>query len=143
MLVDVSTNEVPAGDSAQAILVARHANGNDLRMKLRLMADGTVHLAWSHVVSGNETVVREIVVKGLTYTAGDVLRLRFTAVGTAVAGTVWKVGTAEPATPQLQGTDTTAGVQSAGGVGVYGFLGGKVTNAPIALRFDNFSVTLG
>jgi PKD repeat protein len=146
MVADVSLNSVPVGDSAYAILVARHSGTGDVRLKLRLMPGGVVHLAWS-TVSGSEKVGGEKLISGLTFAAGDTLRVRMRLVGTSLTGTVWNPSTgSEPASPQITGTlgtNSTAVITTAGSVGLYSGLGAAATNAPIAMLYDNLSVTLG
>jgi PKD repeat protein len=146
VVADVSLNKVPVGDSAYAILVARHSGAGDVRLKLRIMPGGVVHLAWS-TVSTKEVQGGEKAITGLTYNAGDTLRVRMRLVGTAISGTVWNPSTgSEPGTAQITGTvgaGGTAAVTGAGSVGLYSGLAGAATNAPIALRYDNLSVTLG
>ena len=78
---------------------------------------------------------------GLTVSAGDALHVRTEATGTSpttVRAKVWKVGTAEPANWTSSTTSSTAGLQSAGHVGLGVYLGGSVTNVPFQTRFDNF-----
>jgi hypothetical protein len=75
---------------------------------------------------------------------GDVLRLRFQALGaspTTLNAKVWKVGTAEPAEWQNTTTDGSAGLQGSGSVGVRAYLGGGATNAPVTAAFDDLSVS--
>ena len=72
---------------------------------------------------------------------GDALHVRTEATGTSpttVRAKVWKVGTAEPANWTSSTTSSTAGLQSAGHVGLGVYLGGSVTNVPFQTRFDNF-----
>ncbi len=147
MLVDVSVDKVPTGNWALAILSARRADKSDYRLKLKLLPNGTVHLAWSKVVSGSETVGSEVAVSGLTYAAGDVLRLRFqvTSAGgsTNLAGRVWKASGSEPADPQVAGTDSEVTLQDAGGVGILSTLASSVSNTPFTISYDNFVVKPG
>jgi hypothetical protein len=50
---------------------------------------------------------------------------------------VWAVGSSEPATWTASVTDTTAGLQAAGSIGLMGYLSGSATNAPLVVRFDD------
>jgi hypothetical protein len=59
---------------------------------------------------------------------------------TEVKATVWAEGQAEPATPQLTRTDTTAALQAAGGVGVAAYRPASAT-AATAVRVTSFAVT--
>jgi hypothetical protein len=56
---------------------------------------------------------------------------------TTVQAKVWPTGTTEPATWQAAATDSTAGLQAAGSVGVQAYLSGSAT-ATLVTRFDNF-----
>jgi hypothetical protein len=59
---------------------------------------------------------------------------------TTVTGSVWVAGQAEPLTPQLVRTDTTAALQAAGAVGFGAYRPGSAT-ASTAVRFDDLQVT--
>jgi large repetitive protein len=72
-----------------------------------------------------------------------VLRLRLQASGsgtTSLNAKVWKTGAVEPAAWQATITDTTAGLQTAGGVGVNAYLSTTATTAPVTATFDKLSV---
>ncbi len=92
----------------------------------------TVNVA--RVVAGAETVLATTPVSGLTYTPGAVLHVRIQVTGsgtTTVRIKAW-VGATEPATWQVVGTDTTAALQVAGGVGIRGYLSATATNGPVS-----------
>jgi hypothetical protein len=85
-----------------------------------------------------------ITIPGLTYAVGDTLNLRMQVVGSApstIQAKVWKVGTPEPATWQRTITDSTAGLQGSGAVGISPFLSGATTNSPITVQLDELTVT--
>jgi hypothetical protein len=85
-------------------------------------------------------------VSGLTYTAGDTVRMKFSAIGsstTTLAVKAWKVGTAEPAAFALTRTDTTPTLQAAGSLNVQAYLSASSTNAPVTASFDNLSIVAG
>ena len=105
---------------------------NDYRLKVRAIAGGTVSAQLTKVVGGTETAVgTAMTVSGLTYNAGDTLRLRFQVTGTAPPRERQGLEGrhAEPAT-WLAGTDSTAALQTAGGVALLPYLSGTATNAP-------------
>jgi hypothetical protein len=52
---------------------------------------------------------------------------------------VWPSGTAEPSAWQRTATDSSAGLQAAGAVGLTTYLSGSATNAPVVLRMDDLS----
>lgn len=141
----MSLSAVPAGGAALVYVNARRvAVDQEYRGRVRFFADGSVGVAVSRLAgSSTETVLgSEVLVNGLTYTAGTDLNVRVQAAGTGtteVSVTVWPAGSAEPATPTVTRTDTTESLQAAGGVGLAAYLSGSVT-APIQLRFGSISV---
>ena len=106
------------------------------------MSSGVVQVSMNRIVGGAETTIGASVnVAGLTYTAGQQLRVRTQAVGTApttVRVKVWPAGAAEPAAFQQSATDTTAGLQGPGAVGLYGYLSSSATAAGV-VRFDDLT----
>ncbi len=138
----LSLDKDATGGGTYLALIGRQVDAsNDYRLKLRVQAGGAVTAQLVRVVGGVETAVQSVAtVPGLTVVAGDVLQLRLDVSGTgttSLAGKVWKVGTAEPGTWQLQATDTTAALQSAGSVGVWAYLSASTTNAPVTLSVDD------
>ena len=79
----------------------------------------------------------------MVYQPDQVLHLRLRATGTGTTtlqGKLWVDGQAEPAGWNVTATDTTAALQNPGAVGLYTFLSGSATNAPIAVQVDDFEV---
>jgi len=79
-----------------------------------------------------------------TYAAGQQLQVRLQATGSApttLRAKVWPVGSAEPGSWQVTTTDSTAGLQSPGGVGVTTYMAGSSTNLPVLATFDDLLVT--
>jgi len=82
-----------------------------------------------------------LTVPGLTYTPGAKLLIRVQATGsspTTLRSRVWLQGTPEPSTWLQTVTDSTDGLQVAGGVGVVAYLSGSATAAAV-LHFDEVS----
>jgi hypothetical protein len=101
-----------------------------------------VTLYLTKVVGGIETTLGSPVVTDVVPTATDTLRIRMQANGTGTTtlnAKVWKAAATEPAAWQLARTDTTPALQSAGGVGVWVYLSGSATNAPVTASVDNLS----
>lgn len=136
--VTVTADKVPAGSGAFVTLDGRRITGtNYYGARLRLQADGSVLL---HVTRGNGTPVDGGTVPGLTFVAGDQLRVRVQVDGTnptTVRAKVWEVGQAEPATWFASMTDTTSSLQAPGSVGVATYLFGSAVNAPVAFGYDD------
>jgi PKD repeat protein len=133
--------DATGGGTYLAVIGRRVDASNDYRVKLRVQAGGAVTAQLVRVVGGTETAVQTIAtVPGLAVGAGDVLRVRLQVSGTgttALSAKVWLNGTSEPTAWLLQTTDTTAALQSAGSVGVWAYLSGTSTNAPVTLSVDD------
>ena len=141
----VTTDKVTTGSGAFIHVIGRRVTGADYYgARLRLQPDGTVQL---HATRGNGSVVSGGIVTGMTYAAGDSFNVRVQVQGTnptAVRAKIWKAGQPEPTTWWTQMSDTTATLQTAGGVGLGAFLFGTATNAPIVFSYDDLrSVPVG
>ena len=142
-VVDASVSKSSGGGS-YVELIGRHSGTSDYRLKVLYRADGTVQALISKVVSGTDTTLKSLVIPSLTYTPGTPLRIRFVVSGTgttSLSGTVWPVGTTEPASPQISVTDSTAALQSAGSFGIQSYVSGTSTALPVVFTYDNLSVT--
>jgi PKD repeat protein len=58
---------------------------------------------------------------------------------TTIRAKLWKTGTTEPTAWTLSTTDNSAGLQSAGYVGLETYASASITNSPVTLRFDNLT----
>ncbi|WP_152187782.1 PKD domain-containing protein [Georgenia satyanarayanai] len=115
-------------------------NGDRYFTDVRLLSTGGVQLIVGRAVGGAETNLRSVSVAGLTVTPGELLHLRTQAVGTSpttLRARVWAAGTPEPDGWTVAVTDSTAGLQAAGGVGLRTYLSGSSTNAPVLALFDD------
>ncbi|WP_375492331.1 PKD domain-containing protein [uncultured Jatrophihabitans sp.] len=137
---DLGMSKAPTGNGLLATLSTRQTSNGEYRFKVHFLADGSVHLVVAKdTTAEGETVIQEVVVPGLTYTAGTLLHARLQISGsgtTTIAGKVWS-GSTEPAASQISVTDNEATLQSAGGIGVLVYLAGNATNAPVSVLFDN------
>jgi PKD repeat protein len=142
----VSLSAAPTGGGVTVTVVGRRVTTNqEYRARLRFLANGTVGLAITRLsgTSSEALVGSEVLVPGLTYTPGQVLRVRLQVSGTGtttLAASVWVDGATEPATPTITRTDTTASLQASGSVGLSAYLSSSAT-APVAVRFSSFSAT--
>jgi hypothetical protein len=141
--VALSADKVGTGNGVYVWVAARRTSGaGEYRVRVRLRPSGVVSLQLSRTDSANtETAIgTEQTIAGLTYAAGTVLHVRVQAVGTsptALQAKVW-TGATEPGW-QVTGSDSTAGLQVAGSVGVRTYLSGSTTNAPITVTLDDFT----
>ena len=103
---------------------------------VKVTSSGAVQLNLRKL-SGSATAVNfgtAATVAGLTYTAGTQLNVRLQVEGTGTTTLrmkAWANGTAEPAAWLVTGTDTSAGLQAAGSVGLRTYLSSSATNTPI------------
>jgi len=140
MTADLAVDKVATGNGVYVGLAARKNGNTFYTLKVRFMSDSTLHLAESRTVDNTETTIREVAISGVTYSPGDVLRVKFTVSGSTTAtlvGKVWKGSAAEPTNAQISVTDSTAALQSAGSLAVSTYLSGTSTNAPVKVSIDN------
>jgi len=138
--MDASLDKVPNGGGGYVAIVGRGTATNAYRGKVKIASNGALTLYITKVVAGTETTVLTGT-STVTYAATDVLHLRMQAVGsgtTALKFKVWK-GATEPAAWGLTGSDTTAALQSASGVGIWTYASATTTAAPIVVSVDNFT----
>ena len=141
----LSFDKPQTGGGTYISVIGRRINAtNDYRLKLRAQSTGAVTAQLVRTVNGAETVVQNIAsVPGLTWTQGEVLRVRLRVNGTAptsLSARVWEEGATEPATWQLQATDTTAALQAPGGVGVWTYVSSSATQTPMIVSVDDLVV---
>ncbi|MEP6856561.1 MAG: hypothetical protein ABJA33_13880, partial [Pedococcus sp.] len=141
----VVLDKVPTGSGEYVSLTGRRVTtAGDYRAKLRYTSNGALSLSLQRTTtSGAETAIAgETIIPGITVAAGDKVLLRVQVTGTSpttVRARTWKSGTSEPGTWQKSVTDATPGYQVPGGVGLYLYLSGGATNAPITAAIDDFT----
>ncbi|PZQ87802.1 MAG: hypothetical protein DI534_13570 [Leifsonia xyli] len=137
-----SLNQAPSTGSNYVGLIARQQAGADDNYTVRtwLRNDGTVWL----VIQKGSTVLKSAQISGVTWAAGDQFTLQTSVVGaspTTISAKLWKVGTTEPASPQLTTTDSTAAVQNPGYLGVHANRAGSATTTGV-FTFDTLRVSV-
>jgi PKD repeat protein len=140
----VTATTAPTGSGTYVYVSGRRVNGvGEYRVRIRLLANGTVGLALSRLTGTTEAFPNgEVIVPGVTYTPGTALNVHVQVFGTGtttIRATVWTTGT-EPTTWQLSRTDTTAGLQANGGIGLAVHRPSDST-ATTAVRFSTLTVT--
>ncbi|MET4137456.1 PKD repeat protein, partial [Pseudarthrobacter sp. PvP090] len=121
-------------------VIGRRVGTSEYRAKSWITSSGAMQLQVTKVVGGTESVISTGTIPG-QYALGDSLRMRVAVSGTSpttVKAKLWKLGSAEPANWQATGTDSTAGIQAAGSVGILTYLSGIATNGPVSVRFDDW-----
>jgi PKD repeat protein len=145
VLTAFSLTSAPTGSGTYVYVTGRRVAGaGEYRARVRVLADGRVGLALSRLVGTTEAFPGgETIVPGLTWTPGTVFNVRVQVTGTGtttVRASVWAAGSAEPATPTITRSDTTAALQAAGGVGLTVHRPSDSTTAT-AVRFTGLTVT--
>lgn len=139
--VTVSLDKIGNGGGTFLGLTGRRVAGNEYRGKIKVASNGAVTLQITRLAGGSETTLSQTSA-GFSITAGQAVQLRVQVTGTSpttIRAKAWRVGTTEPTNWMLTSTDTTAALQSSGSVGLLAYLSGSATNAPVIVRFDNFS----
>jgi len=144
--VKVTLDKIPDGGGGFVSLGVRTIGTTDYRAKVKVASTGALTLYLVKVVNGAESTLTSTPLgAAFNYTVGSTLQIRAQASGvspTTVRAKVWKTTQTEPAAWQLTTTDSTAGLQTAGGVGLVTFLSGTSTNFPIVVSFDDLLVTV-
>jgi PKD repeat protein len=140
-----SLSSMPTGSGTYVYLAGRRVGvGEEYRVRVRVMADGSVAVALSRLTAGLESFPGgEVVVPGLTFASGATLNVRMQVAGvgtTDIRATVWAQGAPEPGTPQLARTDSTAALQAPGGLGIAAWRP-STASAATAVRFTSYRVT--
>ncbi|MGZ4735392.1 MAG: PKD domain-containing protein [Acidimicrobiia bacterium] len=138
---DLALSTAATGGGAYVSVVGRRvSNGNDYRLKLRYVAGGTLTAYLTRTINNSETVLTSINVPSLTVSAGDLLRVRFQALGTSpttLRAKVWRASASEPVSWLLTSTDSTAALAAPGDVGVLLFTSSTWTGTAPTLSVDN------
>ncbi len=141
----VKMDSMPTGAGTYFALNGRGTATDNYRGKGRVLPNGSVSLFLTKTVAGVETTLVTQNVSGLTYASGDQLQLRMQVTGTAPTQLklkVWKSGTTEPTAWNLTTSDSTAGLQQAGGVGLWAYLSATATTLPVTVSFTALKATL-
>jgi hypothetical protein len=142
---DVSFTAAIAFDSAVSgtgklfgDVVVRRQGGAHYRIGVNVNANGAV---WLRGQNSSAQAVLPAINTGLTYAPGEVILLKVEVEGaspTSISAKVWKHGMAEPSTWTQTATDSTAGVQTPGSVGVRS---SNTTGSSNIVMFDDIVVT--
>ena len=139
--VQVSSDVVPTGGAASATVIGRYTS-QYYGARVRFEPGGVLRM---YLLRGETSLVPGggVVAPG-SYAAGQRVNVRLSVRGTnptALAAKFWKAGTTEPSAWQLQATDSTAGLQSAGQLALRSSLSRSASIASSRLRYDNLTVS--
>lgn len=142
VVADLAMTQAATGSGTYVAVLGRAGSGNSYRAKLKFPATGSLTIALARV-AGTEAAIGSTAVAGFTPTPGQLVRVKLELEGTSpttLRAKVWRVGTTEPASWTVTGTDSTAALQKAGSAGVDVYTSGSATRAS-AVTFDRFTVT--
>lgn len=142
--IDVSVDKAATGTGIYATMQTRRVGTSSYQFSLKFLSNNTATVGIARTVSGASTSLGTVTVPGLAYSPGDVLRLRFQAIGsgtTNLAVKAWEVGTPEPGSFQVAVADSTAALQVAGAFSLQAYVSSGATNTPLTATFDNLDLS--
>lgn len=142
----ISTDRLPSGGELFVYgELRRTAGGAAYRAGVRISPDGKVYAHAGLVIRDREASLgNDVMVPDLVTAPGSVINVRAQAMGvdpTNIRVRVWAHDQPEPEDWSIDVLDWTGLLQGPGAVGVGCYLGAKLTNAPVALAFDDLAVT--
>jgi len=141
----VALDKVPAGGTVWVYAATRRNGNSEYRPKLLFYANGSVAVHASQVVYDVESPIGSpITVPGLTYTAGQFVRVHVRVAGsgpTAININAWPDGQPEPAGWLYGATNANSALQVAGSVALRVYVAGSVSSMPLSAQFDDYSVS--
>lgn len=143
LTASLTLDAAPVGGAVFTSFTGRRVGGQDYRAKVRVSADGVVVLYLVRTAPGSETTLAAVAPAGVSFQSGDRLRVRLQVTGaspTTLRARVWESTQPEPGAWQLTSSDSTAGLQAAGGVGVVAYVAPEVTVFPVVVRVDDLTV---
>ncbi|MDQ1572032.1 MAG: hypothetical protein QOF79_2706 [Actinomycetota bacterium] len=143
VLTKVAFSRVPvAGNGYYAYVYARQKSAtSSYQTRVRMTPGGITRISLSKFDGSGTEVSLTTEVSGPTLAVGTKLDVRVEATGispTTLRVKVWLDSAAEPAAWTQTVTDSSAALQSAGRVGLEGYLSGATTNGPITATFSTF-----
>ena len=128
-----------SGEGAYVAAVGRSVGDNQYAGRIVIDSAGGVRL---YLLRDFTALAPSVVLPDVTVTPGAHYFLSVQAAGsspTRVAAKVWQAGTAEPSTWQTVADDSYSALQSPGTVGLFTYMPGTATNAPVTTSFHSFS----
>lgn len=142
--IDMSLGATPVGGGGQYCLILRRIGESNYGLRVRALPTST-SIQLYRAVNGAATVIATQTIAGYVAAPGDVMHVRFQAVGTgttALRAMFWVNNQPVPATWTIQANDTTAALQAPGAVGVLAYVSSSSSGA-VLFTVDNFAVTPG
>lgn len=131
------------GSGHQVGLIGRDRGTSEYLVRIRVASSGQVTVWLTRTVSGTSTVLAQST-PSVVLASGNTLALRLQVTGTSpttLRAKVWQAEKAEPSAWTVTASDSTAQLQTAGGVGVSAAAASNMTNGPLRVFFDDLKVT--
>jgi hypothetical protein len=129
--------QMPSGGGASLWATARSTAAGDYRLRMGITPAGVMTAHLVKIVGSTETsLTPSVAIPGGNYTVNQRLRIRIQAFGatpTTIRAKVWPATATEPAAWLASVTDSTAGLQVAGSVGLASNLLGTFTTSIIRI----------
>ena len=143
--IDQSIDQLPLGGGGlYSRLHVRDQGTTSYASMLRWQANGALRLTVVRFVNGVQSGELGGIDLPGGYVPGQVMTVQLTATGTnptVVTAAAWPKGGTAPAKPQITVKDSTAELQTAGGVSISSYLSGSSTVTPVKLSVDDLRVT--
>jgi len=144
--VTTSVDKLPTGGGVYVGIIGRHTGTNlEYQARVKVRPDGSVGLSLLSLPGSAtvSTLKAEITVPGAATANSAAVKVRLQVVGvtpTTIRAKAWSATGTEPAAWQLTATDSLAGLQAPGSVGMNAYLSRSSTVTPVTTRFGDFSV---
>ncbi|WP_146904562.1 PKD domain-containing protein [Cellulomonas aerilata] len=135
---DVALDAAPTGGGTYLSVVGRQVGTSSYHARVKVLPNGAVNLQ----IARSGTSLAATDVAGLSYAPGTKLAVRVQVTGTApttIRAKVWRASATEPTTWQVTRTDSTAGLQTAGAVGLTTYVSGTATR-PVTATYSDLRV---
>ena len=132
-------DKAAAGGGQYARAIVRGDANDGYQATVGVKSDHSMVLSLTKVVGGSETVLDSEAL-ATTFSPNTAYRVRVQAWGsgtTNLRAKVWRTDGTEPSSWSTSTTDTTTGLQAAGGIAVQGYLSGSATAAPVTLTISD------
>ncbi|WP_162873076.1 PKD domain-containing protein [Austwickia chelonae] len=141
----IGYDQAATGGGIFSQIIGRGTLRDGYGARLWVHESGVLRMAPIRRVGGADTDLgTALIVPKIRHAAGNTyeVRLQITGKGTStVKAKIWAVGTEEPADWMVSATDTTAALQTTGGVALQSYLSGSATTPDLKVLVDDIKVT--
>jgi hypothetical protein len=140
--VDFVLDQMPSGRGVYVSYIGRANSSGLYQVGFHTTANGTVQMTVSKKVGGTETTLGTSRLSA-TYSAGQILHVRFVVDGaesTKLQAKAWIGEVEEPQEWGIEVTDADALLSEAGSVGLVTYTSGEADSSRLTLRVDNLVV---